>query len=187
MFVTNTQKTKTMEEKKRSVFANAMTYGLISGAVIIIYSLILFIAGQHMNKFLGWISYVILIGGMVYGTLEYRKKYQGGFMTFGQAFQSCFFIGLVAGVLGTIYMFFFVNYINPGFVNEVLEQAKTSMQDQNLTEDQMDAALQWTRKFTSPLLMTITSIVTYSIMSVVLGLIVALFLKKEDPAAKSTI
>ena len=172
-----------MEEKKTTVASNALNYGLITGAVLIVYSLLLYIANLYLNKSLGYISYIFLLGGMVWGTLEYRKKAGNGFLTYGQAFNSCFLIGLIAGILATIYMFVFVKYINPGFINEIIEQARVKLQTQNLTDDQIETALDYTRKFTTPAMMTIWGLVIYAIISAVLGLITAIFLKKADPNA----
>ena len=69
---------------------NALSYGLIVGAVLILFSLLMFLLGMHTNKYLGYLGYVFLIAGMAWGTLEYRKKYLGGFISYGKAFTSCF-------------------------------------------------------------------------------------------------
>ncbi len=173
-------------EKKQSVAVNALTYGLITGAVVIVYSLLMYIANLYMNKWVSSISYLFLLGGMVWGTLEYRKKAGNGFITYGQAFTSSFIIGMIAGVLVTIYSFIFIQYINPGMINEIIEQARVQMQDKNLTEDQIEAALDMTRKFTTPGLMTVFGLGAYALVSAILGLIAAIFLKKPDPNAPTS-
>jgi len=175
-----------MEEKQPSVAANALNYGLITGAVLIVYSLLLYIANLYLNKSLGYIAYLFLLGGMIWGTLEYRKKAENGCMTYGQAFSSCFLIGLFAGVLATIFMFFYAKYINPGIVNEIIEQSRQQLQARNLTDDQIDAGLEMTRKFTTPVMMTIWVLVMYAIISAILGLIAAIFLKKADTSVPTS-
>jgi len=170
-----------MEEKKTSVAINALTYGLMTGAVVIVYSLLLYIANLYMNEPLRYVSFLIFLGGMIWGTFEYRKKMTGGFLTYGQAFSSCFLIGLFAGIIGAIYSFVFVEFIYPGLINEILEQARVKIQEKNLTEDQIETAMDWTRKFTSPVMMLISSLFMDTIISVILGLIAAIFLKKVDP------
>ncbi len=107
-------------------------------------------------------------------------------MTYGQAFSSCFLIGLFAGILATIYMFVFVQYIHPGLVNEVIEQTRIKLQEQNMTEDQIESALDYTRKFTTPIMMTIWGLVGYSLISLVLALVAAIVLKKPDPNAQTS-
>jgi hypothetical protein len=174
-----------MEEKPRSVSSSALYYGLITGAAMILYSLILFLAGLHMNKTMGYIGYVILILGMVWGTLDYRKKYLGGFMPYGKAFTSCFMIGLFSGILGTIYMYLFAQFIHPGFGQEILDAAREQLAGRNMTEEQMDQALAMQARFMSPVAMAIWALVMSVIGSAILGLIVAIFLRKEDKSAAS--
>jgi hypothetical protein len=186
MFVVNMQNFNIMEEKKTSVAINAVTYGLMTGAVVIVYSLLLYIANLYLNKTLGYISYAILLGGMVWGTLEYRKKMAGGFISYGQAFTSSFLIGLFAGILGSVYMLIFAQFINPGFINEIIEQSRVALQAKNMTEDQIETALEWTRKFTTPVMMLIWGLVGYTLISLILGLIAAIFLKKVDPSAPTS-
>jgi hypothetical protein len=178
-----------MEEKPRSVTMHAMYYGLITGAALVIYSLLLYIADQHMNKTLGYISFLLLIGGMVWGTLEYRKLSQNGFMTYGKAFSTCFMIALFAAILSAIYTFVFAEFIHPGFSQEILEKAREQMMSsgQQMTDEQIDQALTWTQRFTTPVMLTIWSLITYAAISAVISLVAAIFLKKEDKSLNSSI
>ena len=178
-----------MEEKQRSTTQNGIYYGLITGAALAVFSLILYITGQYMNKTLGYFSFVLLIGGMVYGTLEYRKNYANGFLSYGKAFSSCFMIGLFAGLVTGIYAYIFGEFIYPGYANEILEKARESIMNsgREMSEDQIDTALEYTRKFTTPIMMAIWSVVTYAIFSAIIGLILGIFLKKEDPSLNTTV
>lgn len=170
-----------MEENKQSPIMNGLIYGLMTGGVIIVFSLIMFLLNQHMNKALTWISYLFLLGGMILGTLQYRKKVEGNYLTYGQAFASCFWIGLFAGLLATIYMFIFVNYIHPGFIQELMEQQREAMLQSkpDLSEEQLDTAMAFASKFTSPVMMVIFGLVGYAVVSAILSLIAAIFLKKD--------
>lgn len=177
-----------MEEKKRTPSMNAITYGVIAGVVMIVYSLILFISGLYMNKWLGYFGFVFLIAIMAWGTLDYRKKYMNGFMTYGQAFSSCFMIGLFAAIIGAIYMFLFASYIHPGFQAEILDRAREEMAAKpEMTEEMIEKAMTYTQKFTSPVMMTIFSLIIYIFWSAVFGLILGIFLKKTDNSQMSPI
>ncbi|MCK9205384.1 MAG: DUF4199 domain-containing protein [Bacteroidales bacterium] len=177
-----------MEEKVRSTTVQGLYYGLITGIGLILLSLILYIAGLYMNKWLSSISYLILIGGVVYGTVDYRKNYLNGYMTYGKAFTLCFLIGLFAGLLAAIYTFLFAQFIHPGFVGEILEQSRQQMvtTSPNMSEEQIESALAMTAKFTSPVMMMVFGAITYAVLSAVLGLVAAIFLKKEDPSLTSS-
>ena len=178
-----------MEEKVRSISVQGIYYGLITGAGLIILSLILFIAGLSQNKWLSSISYLILIAGMIYGTYDYREKYLKGFITYGKAFTTCFLIGLFAGLAASIYIYVFAQFIHPGIVNEVIEQARQQMVNTNpeMSEDQLETALAMTAKFTTPVMMMVIGFITYTVLSAVISLIAAIFLKKEDTSLASSI
>jgi hypothetical protein len=177
-----------MEEKPRSVASNGIYYGLITGTVMIVFSLIMFLLDLYLNKAVNWIGYIFLIAGMVYGTLEFRKKYSNGFLTYGKAFTSCFWIGLFAGIIASIYLFVFIQFIHPGFINEMLDQARESMVTSRpeMTEEQVEQALSMSAKFMTPVMMVIWGLVAYAAVSAVIGLILAIFLKKEDPSLNTS-
>jgi ABC-type sugar transport system permease subunit len=96
---------------------------------------------------------------------------------------------LFAGILATIYFYLFVQFIHPAFVNELLDQMRANMltSSPEMSEDQMEQAISMSSKFMSPVMMTIWGFVTYAAMAAILGLILAIFLKKEDPSLKTTI
>jgi hypothetical protein len=178
-----------MEEKPRSVMSNGVYYGLITGGAMIVFSLIMFLLDLYLNKTVNWFGYVLLAAGMAWGTIEFRKKYSNGFLTYGKAFSSCFWIGMFAGVLATVYFFVFVQFIHPGFINELLDQARANMIEAkpDMSEEQLERALSMSAKFMSPVVMTIWGLVAYAIASAIIGLILAIFLKKEDPSLNTTV
>jgi hypothetical protein len=169
-----------MEPKQKSIGANALTYGAITAAAMIVYSLILFILNLYLNKPLGYVNYLLLIAGMVLGTLNFRKLNDRGLLPYGKAFTSCFLIGLIASVISIIYFFIYMKFINTGMINEMLEQARQEMMTKNLSEEQMDKAMEYTAKFMQPAWMMVFGLLMYVIVSVILSAIIAIFLKKED-------
>jgi hypothetical protein len=176
-----------MEEKTRSSTQNALYYGLITGAALVVFNLILYITDQYMNKYLGYFAYFILVAVMFWGTFEYRKTYMNGFMSYGKAFSSCFMIGLFSAIIVAVYSFIFAQFIYPGFTEEILEKARESMMNSNqqMSQEQLDTALEWTRKFTSPVMMALWSFVAYLFFSAILALLASIFLKKEDKSLTS--
>ena len=178
-----------MEEKPRPVLLSSINYGLITGGAMIVFSLILFLLNLHMNKAVTWVSYVILAGGMVWGTIDYRKKFSNGFLTYGKAFSSCFYIGMIAGILSALYFFVFTKYIHPGFIQEIMDQTRASIATSkpDMSEEQIDQAMEISAKFMTAPLMAMWGFIGSALMSAILGLIAAIFLKKEDPALKVSI
>ena len=178
-----------MEEKPRSVLSNGIYYGLITGAAMIVFSLVMFLLDLYLNKAVNWIGYLFLIAGMIWGTLEFRKKYSNGFLTYGKAFSSSFWIGLFAGILSSVYLFLFIRFIHPGFINELLDQMRTNLLTTNpdMSEEQIEQAVSISSKFMSPVMMTLWGLAAYAALSAIISLILAIFLKKEDPSLKITV
>ena len=183
--LSETKNNHAMEEKPRSVAMNSLWFGVATGAVLILYSLILFLAGLHTSKSLGYFGYLILIIGMIWGTVDYRTKALGGFMTYGKAFGSCFMIGLYSGIISAVYIFVFAKFIHPGFIQEMMDISRQSIMDSNpnMSEEQMEQALSFAGKFMSPPMMAMWAFLGYLFASAILGLIVSIFLKKEDKSA----
>lgn len=174
-----------MEEKQTSLGMHTLIYGAGTGIALIILSLILYVSNLYMNEVLRYLSYVVLIAGMVVGSLQYRKVQLKGFMTFGQAFSTNFLIGLFASIVSVIFFFFYLKYINTGLIDEIMTQIKTKMEAKagTMSQEQMDQAMVWTERFMTPVWMVVWGLLGYTFWSAVFSLVIALFIKKKDPDA----
>jgi hypothetical protein len=159
---------------------NALNYGLILGAISVVYSLSLWILGQFMNKPLGYIGMLFTLGIMYYGTKVYRDKYLGGFMSYGQAFSSNFLIGLYSTIIGTIFAFFLFKYLDPKLIETIKETAiESAMQkNPNVTQEQLEGSMSF---FMSPIFFTITALLGGAFFDAILALLVSIFHKKDKP------
>lgn len=178
-----------MEEKQTSLSMHSMIYGAGTGLGMIVLTLILYVSNLYMNQTLGYIAYLVLIAGMVIGSLQYRKFQLKGFMTYGQAFSVNFLIGLFASIVSIIFFFFYVKYINTGMIEELLAMTRTKMEAKagSMSQDQMDQAMAMTEKFMNPVWMVIWGFLAYAFMSAIFALIIGIFIKKNDPNAPTMI
>ncbi|NVN95741.1 MAG: DUF4199 domain-containing protein [Bacteroidetes bacterium] len=175
--IINTQKTK-------SIAANAMTYGIMVGFAMIVYSVILYAFDLSMNKALSWVSYILLITAMYIGSTKYRTSYTDtGYLPYGKAFLSNFLIGLFASILMLIWTYIFLKFIDKGMINQILEKTQEGMLESNpnMTQEQMDMAMKYTKIFMRPEIMAIVGLLSTAFFSVILSLIIAFFVKKEEP------
>jgi len=178
-------KNKTMEEKQTSLGIHTLIYGVITGAALIVFSLIMYVTNLYMNQTLGYLSFLIMFAGMVLGSLQYRKVQLKGFMTYGQAFSTNFLIGLFATIISTIFFFFYIKYINPGLIDEILAQVRTKMEAKagTMSSEQMDQAMSWTERFMTPVWMIVWGFLGNAFWAAVFALVVAIFIRKKDPNA----
>jgi len=173
-----------METQPRSLFNNALIYGLLTAAFSIVFSILTYILDLPYKSPIMYFSFVILLAGIIYGTSQYRNNYLGGYISFGKAFLSGFIIVLVSAFATSLYTFIFFTYIDPAYLEKIITQAmdetETKMIAKGLTNDQIEPALAMTRKFMSPGMMSAFSILGSALFGAILSLIAAAFLKKED-------
>lgn len=171
-----------MEEKSTSTFKFALMYGLMTGAAVIVLSLVFYVLDLPIDSpIVKWSPYLIFIGGMVYGAHIYKNEFGNGFMTYGKAFGVSYLVAIVAAFITAIYAFIFISYIDPSVITTSLELAEQNMLDQGtLTDAQIDSALEMTGRFMNPTMISIMGFVMNAIILAVIGLVSSIFVKKEE-------
>lgn len=173
-----------METKSRSLFSNSLIYGLLTAAISIVFSVLMYLFDTPYDSPLMYFSFAILLAGMIYGTLTYRNNFLGGNISFGKAFISGFLIVLISALVSSIYSYVFMVFIDPSYLDKIIEKAvenaEAKMSEKGLSAEQMEPGLAMTRKFMSPVAMTIMAILSSALIGGILALIAAAFLKKED-------
>lgn len=174
-------------KKKASIARNSLNYGVMLGIVIIIISLLLYVFNLNDQTFAQYLSLAIIIAGIIIGILNYRKKINGGFISYGQSLGSGVLIGLFASIVFSIYSIIFFKFIDPDMVNTILKKAHDSMLERNpnMTDDELEMAMSWTRKFMNPFIMAITSTIWLTFMSFIASLIISIFTQKKDNSFES--
>ncbi len=177
-----------METNSRTVFNNSLIYGLITAAISIVFAVFAYILDIPQQSPIMYFSFVILLAGMIYGTVQYRNKYSGGYISFGKAFISGFLIVIIAAVISSIYSYIFLTFIDPSYLDKIVEQAmekaEKSMMDKGLTDEQMEPGLAMTRKFLSPGIMSFFVVIYSALIGAIFALISAAIIKKEDKSLK---
>jgi len=155
---------------------------------MILYSLILYLMDENLNTSISWIGYLFLLGAMIWGTLEYRKKLPGGYMSYGKAFSSSFFIVLFAAILAIIYTYLFFQVIAPEAIQDVIEMSRQQNIERNpeITEEQLEQAIQMTSFMFTPIGMAIMGFISQVLIGTIVALITSIFLKKEDKSLTSS-
>lgn len=169
-----------MEEK--STFSLALQFGLLTGLVLIVFTLILFLAGAGDKSPLRFISLILYIGMLYWGMVNIRDRQLEGVMSYGKAFSTGFWIALFASILVAIFMIFYMKYIDTGATARAITAAENKIlaRNPNISDADLNKALGMVKMFTNPFISAITTLIWEVIIGTVLSLIIAIFAKRED-------
>ncbi len=173
-----------METNKASVKKIALNYGLYMALGTIALSVIVYVMGMTYEQ-PWWQSvgnFLIMILAIVYG-LKAFKSTGDGFLSLGDALKTGLAISLVAGIIGIIFNYIFVNFIEPDFMANMLEVTRENMLEQNpeMTSDQVETAMGFTEKMMSPAIMAAFGIIASLFFGFIISLIAGLIMKQNRP------
>lgn len=173
-----------METPKASVKKIALSYGLYLALASILLSVIAYVMGVHIERpwWLSLLGFVIMVLLIIYGLKAFKKE-NGGFLSLGEALKTGLAISLIAGLIGVVYNYIFMNFIEPDLVQQTLDYTRDQMVEQNpnMTQDQMDMAMSMTEKFMSPGIMAAMQIIISLFFGFIISLIAGLVMKQNRP------
>ncbi|MBK8876258.1 MAG: DUF4199 domain-containing protein [Bacteroidetes bacterium] len=162
-------------------------YGLILGGILIAISLLIYVLGLEKDETVTTVSGIINIAVPAIvtflGIRELRDKYQHGFISFGQGFSCGLVISIIGGALSSIYSFLYFKVINPGMLAYIRLKQEQEMLDRGMSDSDIEKMSGTMDFWTNPAMMSAFAFLGMVILGLVISLISAAILKKEDPAA----
>lgn len=157
------------------------TYGLILGFVGILQS----VAYYAMNNTYGnqWYKTVIslvIMAVVIFLGIKECKKNNNGFLSLGQGLKTGIGIALVGAIISVIYTVLFAKFIEPNFVENIVEmQRQQFLENPKMTDEMIDTMSENTRKYFYPV--TIGVILISSLFfGFVISLITSLIMQKKE-------
>lgn len=176
----------TSPKTKASVFSTALNYGLYAGAALVLLSLIYYILNVHMVQWLSYINYVFLIVAIVFATIKYRDKINGGFITYGQGVAIGAIIGITVGIILAIYLWIYFSYINVNGIREIIDMTEQKFLESGLSDEMVDQQLAMSSNFLKMPILNLFSLLGMAFWGTVFSLITSIFLKKNDDSFNAT-
>lgn len=168
-----------MKEKSASLWKSSFTSGIYLGIVLILISVILYVAGFTFEKWVQFITYPILIAGAVYAQLSYRKSL-GGEITYGQSLGVGVMAIVFASVLSSIYVYLLYTVIDPGLMEQLRVVTEQRIVEQGkVSEEQLDTVMNMAMKFQTPPIMAVMGVLGGALIGLIISLITAIFTKKN--------
>ncbi len=180
-----------MEESstpKVSLVQHAAKWGAIIGGASLVLTLLIYIIDYTLLA--NWKMILLLLVFLVLVVLagiNYRNQI-GGFLPYGKAFQHSFITFAVMGIISTIFSIVLYTVIDPelpGKLTDVtIENTQKMMESFGVPEDQMDKAMEDAKARSAGQFSASGLVMSYGIgliIYAILSLIVALFVRKNEP------
>ncbi|MFQ3181720.1 MAG: MFS family permease [Polaribacter sp.] len=158
-----------------------INYGIYLGVATVLISLITYALGMHLDPHwsVSLVSGILLIGLIVFGIKKY-KELNNGFLTWGQGVKIGVGIAIVAALIGTIYNYLFMTFIEPDFINQAMEVSNQKLLEQGQTQEQIEAINEMSSAFQSPFLIAALSIIGSAVVGFIVAAIAAAIMKKSE-------
>ncbi len=166
--------------------STTLLYALVMAAAQIIVNLISFFLGYQTDKMSsgGWFGFVQLAVSILILTLgikAVRDEQEGKYMTYGKGVSTGVVIILYSTIIGIVYSYVHLTYINPNFPDYFVEASRTKWAAVGMSESAMEKAEKGVRWFTRPLIWSAIGAIMSVAFGTVLSLIIAAFLKRNPP------
>lgn len=162
-----------MDAKKVS-----LKYGLILGGLTVLYSLIINQIGLGTDRTIASLSYLIL--PIVLFLAMKKNQVVSEEYSFGAGFKTGFKTTALASLIILIFTYVYFSFIDPDMIQFIIEQAENDLYAQNMSEEQVEMALEMQKAFIQPGSMAIMGGIAYLIFGTILALIIAAITKKSD-------
>lgn len=172
-----------MEENQQSTnqpptaMSVGLRYGLILSAVSIIYMLLLIVLGASPfeQDWKGYISIIFVIGVVVLAH-KYFKENGDGYMAYGQGFGIAFLTVFVSTIVGMIFSYIYINFVDPSVFDAIWEKAAADMEEKGQSQEAIEMGMEWGRK-----LFWVFYLLGSVFWGTLVGLIVTIFTQKKRP------
>ncbi|MBI3232573.1 MAG: DUF4199 domain-containing protein [Bacteroidetes bacterium] len=127
-------------------------------------------------KYLGMLTYIPLLAGLIYFIVMHRDKNCGGNIKYSKAFGAAMLCVLFYSLFTALSTYLWFTF-DPEMLAKIQEKSKEAMEktQPDMDEEKMQEALAMAAKFQTPLMMTIFSLLGNIIFGAVLALIAAAF------------
>jgi hypothetical protein len=168
-----------MEQTQPKIGKFSLNYGLILGAISVVFGLMLYSMDAHANQDSSSqvIGIVLAVAITMWAIFNFRKA-NGGLLSLGQAIKLGTLIALISGVIYIVYLIFLSNVLDTEFISKIAENSKAAAEEAGvMTTAQIDQQYQGTIDYfwvSYPIILIINVII-----GLVIGLIGGLIFKKS--------
>lgn len=162
-------------------------YALMLAGIQIALSLLIFGLGMDTNNTVQNTLMVATSIATIYLShihlRDFRNMENNGFLTIGEGLKKGFGLGFKSGSIMAAYYFIYYKFLNPGFMEKVRIMQEMQMEEQGLSQKEIEQAMHFANMFSSPWIFAIGSLIGSVFFIFILSLISSAILKNENPDA----
>ncbi len=176
---------------KRNVIVFVLISGIIVTAVMVFSMTKCYEAPENYDNgmLIGYGSMLIAFSFVFIGIKNQRDKYNGGVITFGQAFKTGFFITLIASTMYVAVWMIDYHYFIPDFMEKytahIVSQTKASGATEAEIASKLSEMATYKEMYKNPLLIVLLTYAEILPVGLVITLISALILKRKPKAPEA--
>jgi hypothetical protein len=166
--------------EKPSTARIALKWGILGAVLIIIYTVALYISGLFKTPALSWIPFAFLLFGIVMSLREF-KVMNDNIISFSEGLGLGTLMSAVCALIASMFNYVYITFIDTTILQQMRELQIEQLEQQGLSSEQIDQAMEIASRFATPGLTFLFSIIVYVVCGFVFSLIISAIIKTSKP------
>ena len=159
----------------------ALKWGLLGGISTALLGLVLYLLNVERASWLNYVVFGLLIGVIIMGTYEYRDSVLEGFANFKKLLGIGLLIALVFGIVNALWGVYYMEFLNPTLLNDLMLDTEISMEEQGISDEQIKQTLNVMKTMMKPHFFFVTSLLNMLLVGLFGSSLTSLVMRKEKP------
>ena len=168
-------------ENQVSSKSTMLNYGLLLGVASIFINLAAYALGIHLDQDwrIGTLGFLAMIVIIVLGIRNF-KSVNNNLITWGQSVKIGVGISIISALIVVIYNLIFMNFIEPEFMNQMMEKQVVMWEEANMTEELIEANKSMFETFSNPAFTSAIGIIAAAFFGFVISAIAGAIMKRTE-------
>lgn len=161
-----------------------LTYGTLLGVLSVVLGVIMYVTNAYLDPSIIYsiIAFLVILAILVLGISGYKRD-NAGYLSLTEAFKVGLGISMIAGIIGALWQLILMTFLEPDFMVQMLEMQREQILERfpQMSESQIDEAMEMNKKFSSPWIMMAMAIVGNLFFGFLIALVAGLIMKNKNP------
>lgn len=159
----------------------ALKWGLVGGISTSLLGLVLYLLNVERASWLNYVVFGLLIAVIIMGTYEFRDTVLEGFANFKKLLGIGLLIALVFGIVNALWGVYYMEFLNPTLLNDMMLDTEISMEEQGISDEQIKQTLDVMKTMMKPHFFFVTSLLNILLVGLFGSSLTSLVMRKEKP------